>query len=484
MNPDTRLPSSDHQRPQYHFTAPTGWINDPNGVIALKRNGKLEYHLFYQYNPLEARWGNICWGHALSFDLVNWQDLPIALEPNSGVDENGCWSGYAVLDDQKMKLFYTGADALKYPGDTSNASICLAESDDFVHFTKRGRLLEWSEQFDLIGFRDPIVWCEDGGYLMSVGAGIRDVGGAVLLYHSSDLEHWTALEPLIVGNLETEPLYLGQVWECPQLLQFENLAVLMISVWTEEKGLYPAFLTGQYKDRKLIQNASFILDNGGSLYAPQVLEHNGRKIMFGWLSENRTWEAQVGAGWSGAMSLPRELTIKDGQFEQHPVTELEVLRGQKTEWHNFELQAETKITQGDSLEIRARFVQQYSQKIGFRLRSTPDSQEYTRVFVDLETGELVIDRSRSSLDQSVIRDERRMKLIASETFELRIFLDGSTLEVFTGGQAITTRIYPTQTNALEIHAFCEGGQGRLELLEIWEMLEVSNSRIKSTKLTP
>ncbi len=474
--------AADPQRPQYHFTAPTGWINDPNGVIAIERAGKLEYHLFYQYNPLEARWGNICWGHALSYDLVNWQDLPVALEPSSGVDENGCWSGYALLDGSKMKLFYTGAEALTYPGDTSNANISLAESEDFVHFSKRGRLLEWSEQFDLMGFRDPIVWREDGGYLMSVGAGIRGVGGAVLLYHSSDLEHWEALEPLIVGNLKAEPLYLGQVWECPQLLQFENLAVLTISVWTEEKGLYPAFLTGRYKDRKFIPNASFILDHGGSLYAPQVLEHNGRKIMFGWLSETRSQEAQLAAGWSGAMCLPRELSIKDGQLEQHPVIELEALRGQKTQWHNVELQTETKITQGDRLEIRARFSQQNSQNIGFKLRATPDNQEYTLVFVDLETAELVIDRSHSSLDQSVTRDERRMKLIASETFELRIFLDGSTLEVFTGGQAIATRIYPTQSDALEICAFCEAGQGRLELLEIWEMLDVSNSSIKSTNL--
>jgi beta-fructofuranosidase len=472
--------AADPQRPQFHFTAPTGWLNDPNGVIATQRNGKLEYHLFYQYNPLEARWGNISWGHALSHDLVNWQDLPIALEPSPGMDENGCWSGYALLDGQKLKLFYTGAEALKYPGDTSNTNICLAESEDFVHFTKRGRLLEWSEQFDLIGFRDPIVWREDGGYLVSVGAGIRGVGGAVLLYHSSDLEHWESLEPLIVGNLEPEPLFLGQVWECPQLLRFENLAVLMISVWTEEKGLYPAFLTGQYKDRKFIPESRQILDNGGSLYAPQVLEHNGRKIMFAWLSENRTQEAQLAAAWSGVMCLPRELSLQNGQLQQHPVIELEVLRGQKTEWHNLLLQTETKITQGDKLEIRARFSQKNSQKIGFKLRATPDDSEYTLVFVDLKTGELAIDRSHSSLDLSVTHDERRTKIIASETFEVRIFLDGSTLEVFMNGQAIATRIYPTQSNALEIHAFCDGGQGRLELLEIWEMDFVSNSRIKST----
>jgi beta-fructofuranosidase len=309
---------------------------------------------------------------------------------------------------------------------------------------------------------------------MSVGAGIRGVGGAVLLYHSNDLEHWEALEPLIVGNLKTEPLYLGQVWECPQLLQFENLAVLLISVWTEEKGLYSAFLTGQYANRKFIPETSQILDKGGSLFAPLVLEHNGRKIMFGWLSENRTQEAQLGAGWSGAMSL------QNGQLQQHPVIELEALRGQKTEWHDLKLQAETKITQGDKLEIRAQVSQKNNQKIGFKLRATPDQQEYTLVYVDFKTAELVVDRSRSSLDQSVTHDERRTKIMASETFELRIFLDGSTLEVFTSGQAIATRIYPTQSNALEIHAFCEGGQGWLELLEVWEMGFVSNSRIKST----
>ncbi|MBE0689378.1 MAG: hypothetical protein IH587_04570, partial [Anaerolineae bacterium] len=90
--------ASDLHRPRYHFLPPSGWMNDPNGVIEI--DGR--YHLFYQYNPHGAVWDKIQWGHAFSDDLVHWHDQPVALTPDTpGLDETGVWSGCAVSHDKQ-----------------------------------------------------------------------------------------------------------------------------------------------------------------------------------------------------------------------------------------------------------------------------------------------------------------------------------------------------------------------------------------------
>ena len=93
-------------RPLYHFTPPTAWMNDPNGLIYYKG----WYHLFYQYNPNNCDWASMHWGHAVSEDMVHWKDMPIALTPDKDYDchpEGGCFSGSAVEKDGILYLFYT-----------------------------------------------------------------------------------------------------------------------------------------------------------------------------------------------------------------------------------------------------------------------------------------------------------------------------------------------------------------------------------------
>lgn len=98
--------ANDPHRPIYHFTGPESWINDPNGPICYKG----EYHLYYQYAPMvDDNRSPICWGHAVSDDLIHWVDWPIALWPDRQYDRNGVYSGNTMIDDKGMlNAFYTG----------------------------------------------------------------------------------------------------------------------------------------------------------------------------------------------------------------------------------------------------------------------------------------------------------------------------------------------------------------------------------------
>ena len=125
MNPRNQFANDPHL-PRYHFTAPQGWLNDPNGLI----HWQGEYHLFYQFNPHGAFWGAMHWGHAVSTDLVHWTDLPIALAPDMPYDRAGVFSGCTIIHDGKPVIMYTGVNS-------PHQLPCVAYADDNLRtFTK------------------------------------------------------------------------------------------------------------------------------------------------------------------------------------------------------------------------------------------------------------------------------------------------------------------------------------------------------------
>src|SRR5215471_15719911 len=97
--------ATDPLRPQYHLLPAHNWMNDPNGPIYFRGR----YHMFHQYNPQGAVWGNMNWAHATSPDMIHWKHEPIAISPTpGGPDSEGVFSGSAVLDNGKPTVIYTG----------------------------------------------------------------------------------------------------------------------------------------------------------------------------------------------------------------------------------------------------------------------------------------------------------------------------------------------------------------------------------------
>ena len=471
----------DKHRPQYHFMPPANWMNDPNGLIQWDGT----YHLFYQHNLQAAEWGDIHWGHATSQDLVHWQHLPVALAPTpGGPDHSGVWSGCAVDWNRTPTLVYTARDG-------EREHVCLA--------TSQNHLLNWEKYsgnpvvvdpppgLDLLGFRDPCVWNVDGVWFMALGTGIRGVGGAILLYSSANLTDWHYLGPMLVGDADQkDPLWAGEMWECPNFFPLGDRHILMISAMgiQPDRGLYTLYMAGEFKDYHFTPEVMTKMDGGDIyFYAPQAfLDEQGRRIVLGWARESRSREAQLAAGWAGVMTLPRLLEWRpDGWMGQRPVPELEALRGPGQSWSHLVVKPGQMLQpeglNGDCLELEADFNLgeiggDLPGAFGLLVRRSPDGQEQTEIRIDRQAECLVVDNTHSSLTPEVETGcyDIPLDLSGLDHLNLRVFLDHSMIEVYANGLAvITCRVYPSRDDSTGIAFFGSDQPLGIENLRIWPM---------------
>ncbi len=297
-----------------------------------------------------------------------------------------------------------------------------------------------------------------------------DIGGAALLYRSQNLRDWEFQNLLCTGSQEET----GTMWECPDFFPLGDTYVLAISPVPLRKSIY---MVGSYADQRFTPTSTHDLDIGGHFYAPQSFrDKQGRRIMFGWLWEGRSREAQDAAGWAGVMSLPRVLSaLPDGQVEFRPAPELESLRGAQRRWENQRIEpaaATVLEAQGDSLELIVTFAPTQADSVGIDLRRSPDGQEYTRIVYDRAQQRLSIDRlhaSASDEDQHDIHSGA-LELADGEPLRLHIFVDRSVIEVFANDRVCAaSRVYPSRPDSLGVALFAQGGAAEAQSIDIWEM---------------
>ena len=477
----------DPHRPQYHFLPPANWMNDPNGLLYWQG----QYHLFYQYNPHAPYHQHIHWGHAVSDDLVHWQDWPIALAPTpDGPDKDGVWSGCAVDNNGVPTLFYSGV----YP-----QVVCMATSHDglktwqkYAHNPIIASVPPSIDAGNPWEFRDPFVWQEGETWYMLMGSRIVGAGGTVLLYRSHNLVEWEYLHPLLRGDRDQQnPFWTGTIWECPNFLSFADRHVLIVSFQHHESGklLYTGYFTGRYENHHFTPHTQHILEYGAHFYAPQVMPvGNGRYLLWGWLWEGRSAESQKEAGWAGVMSLPHDLNLQpDGQLYITPAPELQALRRHHWRITDKELIAGDDILlndiTGDALEIIATFHPTAAAKFGLKVRCSPDGVEQTWILCDLFHHLITVEREQSSLDTAVSHDvpaiqqivrNAPLHLAPDEPIQLHIYLDRSVIELFVNGRiTLSTRIYPTRPDSVGLRLFChQGAPVQLTSLDIWQMASI------------
>lgn len=457
----------DPHRPRYHFLPPSMWMNDPNGLTQWRG----QYHMFYQYNPHSAAWGYMHWGHAVSSDLVHWRDLPIALSAKPGADKrDGCWSGCFVNHDGVPTIVYTGVDK-----NVQRPFIATGDANDpdLVHWTNyEGNpvIANPPEGYDQHDFRDHSIWREGDTWYQVIGAGIEGVGGAAALYRSTDLYNWEYLHPLSSGELERD----GAIWECPDFFALGDKHVLIYSPLPQ---CYAVYNVGEYRDHKFVAQATYQLDFPAYFYAPQSFtDDQGRRIMFGWIKEGRSVDAQIEAEWSGVMTLPRLMELgPDGLIHFKPAPEVAQLRQnyQNLGAQNISTDQNIVLDQhSNSCEINISFDLGQAQSFGLDILRSDDGQEFTRIAFEPSSQELIIDRRASSQNEHDDRDIRRHRLIADaeDTLNLRIFIDSSVIEIFANETTCaTTRAYPSRASSKGIALFSQGGNTQVSTLEIWDI---------------
>jgi len=268
------------------------------------------------------------------------------------------------------------------------------------------------------------------------------------------------------------------MWECPDFFPLGHKQVLVVSPLPLRRSLY---LVGTYADDRFVPENHGEVDAGGHFYAPQtLLDDRGRRLMWGWLWEGRSKEAQGAAGWAGVMSLPRMLTLlSNGTVGWSFVEELNALRGPAVTVAGRTLSSEevdlAERLRGDALELRVEFepiaagaVQSY----GLWLCGSPDGEERTRIVYAPGRGVLSVDRTGSSLSEDTVRDVlgSALALGKGEGLSLHIYVDHSVLEVIANGRVgLSSRVYPSREDSLGVGVFAGGGAVTLRGIQAWQM---------------
>ena len=444
---------SEKYRPLYHFTPQYGWMNDPNGMVYADGT----YHLFYQYNPYGARWGNMHWGHAISKDLVNWEYQPTAIAP----DKLGAiFSGSAVIDHDNTAGFGKGAMIAIFTsaGDRQTQSIAYS-LDGGKTFTKYEGNPVLSDA-NIIDFRDPkVFWhAPSKQWVMSLAT-----TQTITFYGSKNLKEWTRLSEFGEGLGGH-----GGVWECPDLfpLTYEGKTkwVLFVSInpGGTNGGSATQYFIGNFDGKTFTPDAMnypLWLDYGRDNYAgvtwSNVPAADGRRLFIGWMSNWDYANEIPTVNFRSAMTVARTLRLAhNGEHlvvASEPVKEVESLRREplsladKTTSDTVTFENFLPNNQG-AYELIFTVTPNDTDSFSFALENAKG--ETIKYLFDCANKTLSVDRSKSSVAFNANFAETLIKapLTAKKSYTVRLLVDKASTELFVNnGEVVQTNtVFPTE----------------------------------------
>ena len=507
----------DPHRPIYHYVNPENTLNDPNGLCFWQDR----WHLFYQaYPPEDPRQH---WGHAISDDLIHWQDLPYAIYPNP---EECCFSGAALVEEDRVIAIYHG----------TKVGNMVAVSHDPL-------LLNWekltgapvipiaSADGSPLPYRvfDPCIWKKgDHYYALSGGTLPHAASGkrtrANFLFRSPNLVDWDYLHPFVEDDRFT---LVGDDGACPYFWPIGDRHILLF--FSHMSG--GQALLGDYdteRDKFVVTSQhdfNFGAYGPGGVHAPSATPDGkgGVNVIFNMNPAKPT------EGWNQIMTLPRRLTLqgtdKIGRdtLLVEPAGDVELLRREHRQITDMTLPANQEIVlgsiRGDAIELMVEIEANDAPLFELNVLRSPGKEEFTRIafyrergFRDWErflswrqdmlaaatdgagagfvsnsllsasqreklaaaTDSLIsIDSSYSSLLPDVLSrapETGPVFLERDEPLRLRVFVDRSVVEVFVNGkQCVAMRVYPGRDDSVGVSLRSQGQDARVVSLEAWQM---------------
>lgn len=460
--PTTQTGRNEQYRPQIHFTPAKNWMNDPNGMVYVDGT----YHLFYQYNPQGNDWGNMSWGHATSTDLIHWTEQPVALTR----DELGdIFSGSAVIDKDNTAGFGANAMVALYTsaGSDGKQQQSIAYSTDggkgFTRFT--GNPVIKNDDDNL---RDPKVFWHEGSkqWVMALAKGWKM---GVELYGSKDLKTWSHLSTFFLP-LSGRP---SLQWECPDLLQFGDKWVMIVSVNPGGPliGSGTMYFVGNFDGKTFTADAldyPLWLDYGMDNYAGVTWSNTGdRKIMIGWMNNWQYAGAVPCSPWRSAMTLPRELSLIE--YNGKPLLVNTVV-------NEIDKIADNWQAAGSSLDVKDAYQLRITLNLDKNSTITLSNGSDEKFVLDVNaTARTITAHRTSATGQTSFNGTFSVPSIQAplntdgNSVTLDLFVDQSSVEVFTnnGSMSMTNLVFPKSIyNSLSVTGATYEAQVR-SLKSIW-----------------
>jgi beta-fructofuranosidase len=388
--------------PRFHPRPAQGWMGGPAGLCFL--DGR--YHVFFQYNPDSALPHLICWGHLSSPDLLRWEEHPVALRPRAaGPDALGCWTGVVTADAGVPTAAYSGATV----GHGRSQVVLARGSRGLAVWRQDGQpAAQVPPEPPVTAVRDPVLFTFQGRRFALQGAGLASGNAAVLLYRADELRDWryegiwfTTENALAARHLPAE------IWECPQLVRVPDSSGA--ETWLLMASLRPAsdehhhpggvgYLLGSLAGDTATGLPVFTPARGGKadlgpdFYAPQILSLPDRALLWGWSDEVSGLDGRAGrgrpatdaAGWAGLLTFPRQLAVHGDALAVEPAPELRGYRGRQhargaAGTLHLSGHAEAAVTRGEG---RIRLVLASAAQVRVVFAATVAGGDVLRIFVD------------------------------------------------------------------------------------------------------